>query len=101
VDDLNRTTGRARRALATIAFCFAATAAACRGPAPRAEAWRGETKARCPVCVAEGDLACVDVRVDGSTPKASVDGQTYCFCSEECRCAFLRHPTEYVQSAPR
>jgi len=53
--------------------------------------------ARCPVCVAEGDLACVDVRIETDTPRAEFGGRTYWFCSDTCRAEFLRDPARYVR----
>jgi hypothetical protein len=52
--------------------------------------------AACPVCQAEGDLACVDVAVEGDTPRAEIGKRTYYFCSESCRCDFEKCPSKYL-----
>jgi hypothetical protein len=52
--------------------------------------------AQCPVCKCEGDLACVDVVVDGHTPQIDLSGRTYYFCSEQCRCDFAKKPNAYT-----
>ncbi|HKE01304.1 MAG TPA: YHS domain-containing protein [Planctomycetota bacterium] len=49
-----------------------------------------------PVCLCNGDLPCVCVRVDASTPRADYQGKTFYFCSEECREEFERHPEKYA-----
>ena len=53
--------------------------------------------AECPVCKYEGDLACVDVAVDESTPRADIGGRTYYFCSEACRSKCRKQPARYVR----
>lgn len=50
----------------------------------------------CPVCKVEGDLACLEVRVDDQTPTCTCEGHTYHFCSEDCRETFLAHPDRYA-----
>lgn len=52
----------------------------------------------CPVCRANADLACLNVRVDGATPHAEYRGKTYYFCSEECRVLFEKNPGRYVKA---
>jgi YHS domain-containing protein len=52
--------------------------------------------ATCQVCRYNNDLACIRVRVKDSTPRADYQGQTYFFCSESCREAFLKKPTKYL-----
>jgi YHS domain-containing protein len=74
--------------LATIAL------AACVGDRPRPVDDRPH--ARCLPCVKEGDLPCIDVRVDASTPRVEWQGKTYYFCSEVCRSEFTKDPTAYV-----
>jgi YHS domain-containing protein len=54
-------------------------------------------RAQCPVCVAEGDLGCVEVKVLAETPSSKYLGRTYWFCSEECRSEFEKHPNHYVR----
>jgi YHS domain-containing protein len=56
----------------------------------------GETLAECSVCRQEGDLACVRVHVDETTPRCECDGQIYYFCSDECRGDFQLHPERYT-----
>jgi YHS domain-containing protein len=50
----------------------------------------------CPVCRANADLACLNVRVDEKTARAEYRGKTYYFCSEECRVLFEKNPERYV-----
>lgn len=50
----------------------------------------------CPVCRANADLACLNVHVDGATPRAEYKGKTYYFCSEECRVLFGKAPAKYA-----
>ncbi len=52
--------------------------------------------AECLVCRCAGDLACIDVEIESDTPRAVVEGQTFYFCSDECRCEFQEDPAEYV-----
>jgi YHS domain-containing protein len=54
--------------------------------------------AQCLVCKYNADLACVDLKVDATTPRAEFAGKTYYFCSEECRDNFLKSPGKYVAS---
>ena len=54
-------------------------------------------RAECLVCKENADLACVDVKVKGDTPRAEYDGKTYYFCSDDCRREFLKHPAKYVK----
>ena len=51
--------------------------------------------AECPVCRHEGDLACLCVHVEPDTPSCECAGETYYFCSEECRADFLADPARY------
>lgn len=53
-----------------------------------------------PVCLCNGDLGCVRVRVDERTPRAQYAGRTYYFCAESCRDAFLKDPARYARSEP-
>lgn len=55
--------------------------------------------ATCHVCRYNNDLACVRVRVKEGTPSCLCDGQTYHFCSDDCRAAFEKNPTKYVPQA--
>jgi len=52
--------------------------------------------AECPVCRHEGDLACVGVHVEPDTPHCECAGQTYYFCSDQCRADFEGHPERYL-----
>jgi len=52
--------------------------------------------ARDPVCLTNGDLGCVTIRVDEKTPRSRYKGQAYYFCTEECRCAFEKEPEKYL-----
>lgn len=53
--------------------------------------------ANCLVCKMNFDLACIDVAVDDKTPKFMFNGQTYFFCSDECRDKFAKEPTKYLE----
>jgi len=53
----------------------------------------------CLVCKHNADLACVDVAVDTTTPRAVYQGRTYYFCSAECRAEFLKNPAKYAALA--
>jgi YHS domain-containing protein len=50
----------------------------------------------CPVCNAEGDLACLDVKIDERTPRCEWNGTVYYFCSDDCRARFVRDPNEFL-----
>lgn len=65
---------------------------ACSTP-PRADV--GPT-AECPVCRENADLACLNVHIRGTTPRAQYKGETYYFCSDECRDRFLKDPGRYA-----
>ena len=54
--------------------------------------------ARDPVCLAKGDLGCVNVRVDERTPRAVHGGVTYYFCAERCRVEFEKDPGRYASA---
>jgi len=68
---------------------------ACATPATAPVHAGDELHARCPCCVAYGDLACIDVTVEPDTPSATHDGVTYWFCSDECRADFLADPEHF------
>ena len=53
--------------------------------------------AECPVCKCNGDLGCLIVRVDATTPRSEYGGKTIYFCGEECKAAFDRAPGKYVK----
>ena len=55
--------------------------------------------ATCEVCRYNNDLACVCVKLKDSTPHADYEGQTYYFCSDDCRKAFLNKPKKYLSSS--
>jgi YHS domain-containing protein len=52
--------------------------------------------AECLVCKMNVDLACIDVPVDQKTPTYLYNGQTYYFCSDDCRSQFMKHPEKYI-----
>ena len=52
-----------------------------------------------PVCRYNRDLGCVRVRVDEKTPRAVYHGETYYFCNESCKEAFVKNPTKYLPHA--
>jgi Cu+-exporting ATPase len=70
-------------------------AGACTTPPPEAGASQAQ-HAQCPVCKSEGDLACVDVTVRADTPRTQFRGQTYYFCSDQCRTEFMKDPERYL-----
>ncbi len=65
---------------------------------PQKEAIQTGTTATCEVCRYNRGLACVCVKLKDSTPRADYEGQTYYFCSEDCRKAFLNKPNKYLSS---
>lgn len=69
--------------------------ASCAAPGPEAQDPSRRVE-ECPVCRAQGDLACLKVVVRDSTPRAEYAGRTYYFCSEACRGEFVAHPQRYV-----
>ena len=56
-----------------------------------------DCRAECLVCKENADLACVDVKVKGDTPRAEYNGKSYYFCSDDCRREFLKHPEKYAR----
>ncbi len=52
--------------------------------------------AECIVCKHNADLACVDVDIDKDTPRASINGHEYFFCSEACKKECVAHPEKYL-----
>ena len=52
--------------------------------------------AECLVCKHENDLACVDLVVDDKTPRATIDGKEYFFCSESCKKECAKNPQKYL-----
>jgi len=74
--------------LAAPLFVACSTPASVRADGPAAE---------CPVCRHNGDLACVCVHVASDTPSCECAGQTYYFCSDECKADFLAHPERYTK----
>jgi YHS domain-containing protein len=63
---------------------------------PRHAQQESTAHATCPVCQCEGDLACVDVKVNERTPRYEWNGTVYYFCSEDCRARFARAPKEFL-----
>lgn len=53
------------------------------------------------VCLYEGDLGCVKVRVEENTPRTAYDGRVFFFCSERCREEFLKDPEKFIRYAER
>jgi YHS domain-containing protein len=53
------------------------------------------------VCLQNGDLGCVKVRVDENTPKTEYRGKTYYFCSTRCRVLFEQDPEKFVRDFGR
>ncbi|HKE00984.1 MAG TPA: YHS domain-containing protein [Planctomycetota bacterium] len=66
--------------------------AACAGPRPTDD----RPVAEDPVCLYYGDLPCVRVHVDASTPRTTYKGVTYYFCAEDCREKFERDPERFI-----
>jgi YHS domain-containing protein len=76
--------------------CLAVATSSCRTDSgPNAEL-SDPACAECPVCKAEGDLACLKVHVRSDTPCSCHCGCTYYFCSEDCKKQFDRAPEKYV-----
>jgi YHS domain-containing protein len=50
----------------------------------------------CYVCQYNNDLACVCVKLKDTTPRTEFAGQTFYFCSQDCRTAFLKNPARYL-----
>ena len=82
--------GAALAALPALCLALVLALAACRSAAPH-----DGPSAECPVCKHEGDLACLCVHVEADTPRCECDGETYYFCSEQCREDFLADPARY------
>jgi hypothetical protein len=80
-----------------VAALFPAVVGACRTTASPEIKASDSSRAECPVCKTEGDLACVCVRVRGDTPSSSYCGCRYYFCSEECKKNFERTPGKYLK----
>ena len=53
--------------------------------------------AECCVCKYNNDLACVDVTVTDTTPRAVYQGKTYYFCSDDCRKDFQNRPDKWAR----
>ncbi|HEY7089185.1 MAG TPA: YHS domain-containing protein [Tepidisphaeraceae bacterium] len=75
---------------------LAVVATGCTSAQPPATL-NGKPCAQCLVCKKNADLACVDVEVDANTPKYEYNGQTYYFCSDDCRDKFIKDPSQYVK----
>lgn len=48
------------------------------------------------VCLYNGDLGCVKVRVDEATPRSEYRGKTYYFCCPRCKVLFDQDPEKYA-----
>ena len=85
--------------LVVLFLCAFLTACAGNGgPAPSLPASSAidASHAQCLVCKHNADLACVDLAVTKDTPRYEYNGQTYYFCSNDCRSEFVRNPTKYI-----
>ena len=82
--------------LLLLAALAAPALSACRASASVTIEVDDPTRAHCPVCEAEGDLACLWVRIGTDTPSSTYQGRTYYFCSEQCKQDFDRKPAKYV-----
>ncbi len=80
---------------AVLALCTTQLSA-CHSASHASSAAHDASHAECPVCKCEGDLACLDVKVGPKTPHCECGGETYYFCSDECRKSFEKHPERYV-----
>jgi YHS domain-containing protein len=88
-----------RRPLRLVVAALAASAALFGGsctPIPERDPASG--CANCPVCLHDGDLGCVCVKVEKDTPHVEWNGKIWYFCSEECKQAFLSHPKRFNSS---
>jgi YHS domain-containing protein len=72
--------------------------AGCATSRPETAQSSGPT-ATCCVCRYHNDLACLDVRVKDTTPRAEYHGQICYFCSKDCCEAFLKKPEKYLRAA--
>jgi len=79
--------------IAAAAILFLATG--CATP-PSTTADTAGPIATCHVCRYNNDLACVRVTVKESTPRLEYAGQTYYFCSEDCRAEFQGNAAKYL-----
>ncbi len=50
----------------------------------------------CHVCKFNHDLACLCVTIKNSTPRTVYQGNTYYFCSDDCRAEFVKRPDKYA-----
>jgi YHS domain-containing protein len=48
----------------------------------------------------EDPVCGLELEEDQVAARTEYDGQTYCFCSEECLAEFETEPFRYVESAP-
>jgi len=87
---------RTLHALIATATLWLLLATGCSTPSATMEHGSGGKAATCLVCQHNNDLACVCVKVTDATPKAEYDRQTYYFCSDDCRVAFLKKPEKYL-----
>lgn len=56
----------------------------------------GAPHTECLVCKKNADLACLNIKVTDQTPRSIYNGQTYYFCSPECKTAFDQQPSKYA-----
>jgi YHS domain-containing protein len=78
-----------------LAIAALALAAGCTTSSKDISQASGPTET-CHVCRYNNDLACVQVRVRDTTPRAEYGGRTFYFCSEACRTEFLKKPEKYL-----
>lgn len=81
-----------KAALVLFAMLSLVALAGCSTSPPVAD---GKEHAECLVCKHNADLGCVDVVVNGETPKCKVDGEDYYFCSDDCCADFKKEPAKY------
>ena len=86
------------RLLNIVAATLLVLAAGCTTPQKNTTQHSSQT-ATCQVCLYNNDLACVNIRLKDTTPRAVYRGTTYCFCSEDCREAFLKKPDKFLPKA--
>lgn len=80
-------------AISLILMLAGFTLPGCTSSQPQAN--DGRVHAECTVCKYGADLACIDVVVDGKTPRCTRDGKTFFFCSEQCCRKFKKDPAKY------
>lgn len=59
---------------------------------------KGQPKVIDPVCAYFSDMGCVNIAIDENTPKSTYEGETYYFCSKECKVDFDKNPSKYLKA---